>query len=161
MASAEPWPAARDAERSITDERYPSARPQPILRVHAYLTHPIEIKIAGRLKRVENIRAFPSAVSEALPQYGFLSVDIIRSLRVVIRKRKKEQCAVIVHSETTDLLAHLGIEDIDQFISWPVAFDLKGCNFEAKVFLKFGFGAKGSSRTRNEDHPLRRRGRTL
>ena len=49
----------------------------------------------------------------------------IAIVRVRIRKSEQEHGPVITHRKPGKLLAHLGVHDIDQFISRPVAVNLK------------------------------------
>ena len=134
----------RDAGRRIAEQGHAALGPQSFPRIHADLAHAIEIQVVGGIQRVQDARAFPTAVSEASPQQGLLSLHVARAgvVRVVVGKRKQKHGPVAAHGEPAYLLVHFGVHHVDQFVSGPVAFDLKRRNLAAQIFLELAFRAE-------------------
>ena len=60
----------------------------------------------------------------------------VASAGVAVGKRKEKQRAVSAHRESPYLLMHFRVHHVDQFISRPVAFDLKLRNFVTQILLE-------------------------
>ena len=69
MARAEPWPASSETHEAASPRRV--TRPcvhNPVRCLHVYLAHPVEIQVAAGIQCFQYARAFPTTVSETLPQ---------------------------------------------------------------------------------------------
>ncbi len=101
-----------------------------------YLAHAIEVEVVAGIQRLQNLRALPPAISEALPQNCLLGYSVVVDCDVFVGKGEEEHGAVIAHCKTYHLPAHLRVHHIDQFVSRPVALDLERSHFVTQITLK-------------------------
>ena len=59
--------------------------------VHSNLADRIEIKLLGAVESAQNLRALPSGIIELAVQQGFLSLQIARISKVMLRSVKHKQ----------------------------------------------------------------------
>ena len=124
MANAEPCPASSDTQKAASPTKVTRPRVHdPVLSAHAYLAHSVKIEIVRGIERVQNLRTFPSALSEPLSQKRLLGLNVADGCPVdfLVRKYEQEHGAIPTHREPPDLLTHFRIHDVDQLVSWPVA----------------------------------------
>src|SRR5215469_4361494 len=107
--------------------------------LHSYLAYAIKIKIIARIKRVQDLRAFPSAASESHPQQVFLSVNAFWSPGIFIPKHKQKYSAVAAHGESCHLLVYFCIHHVNQFVSRPIVVNPEHRDFVTQVLLKSTF----------------------